>query len=185
MGFFKDRKSDHADAKTLKTAGLGAVSDMKAMAAQLQEQYAGVIHAAQTLDHNAQATIGQRVNHLMANGIESTAVLNAVRDLGPSVAIPGCTSMEFDLTLTDGPGAPRNLTVRQDLGGSVAAYAPGQQITVMVDPNNPDDAMLGAKASGGSDTRIMKLEQLATMHKAGAFTDEEFATKKAAVLAEE
>jgi hypothetical protein len=184
MGFFKDRKSDHADAKTLKTAGRGAVNDMKAMAAQLQEQYAGAIHSAQTMDLGAQVAIGQRTNHLMANGVESTATVNAVRDLGASV-VPGCTSIEFDLLLTDGPGAPRNITVRQDLGGTTAGYAPGQQVTVMVDPNNPDDAMIGARAPAGADTRIAKLEQLAAMHDAGAFTDEEFAAKKAAVLAEE
>jgi Short C-terminal domain len=50
---------------------------------------------------------------------------------------------------------------------------------------NPADAMLGSKPPGGSDTRIMKLEQLSAMHAAGAFTDEEFAAKKAAVLAED
>jgi hypothetical protein len=186
MGFFKDRKSDHADAKTLKAAGLGAVTDMKAMAAQMQEQFAGAIQSAQTMDAGAQIAIAQRHNHLMANGVEGTATINSARDLGAS-AIPNCSSIEFALTLTDGPGAPRNITVRQDVGGTVASYAAGQQVTLKVDPNNPDDAMLDAQAAvpGGSDARMMKLERLAAMHEAGAFSDEEFATKKAAVLAEE
>jgi hypothetical protein len=184
MGLFKNIKADHDAVKDLRKSSLGAAKDMTAMAAQMSEQYAGAIAASQSMDLTAVAAMGQRINHLMANGVDGTATLVSVRELGPGIAGNG-TAMEFALTVTDGPGAPRPLTVHQDMMGSAAAYQPGQQLQVKIDPNNPDDAMLGATPPGGSDTRIMKLEQLAAMHKAGAFTDEEFAQKKAAVLAEE
>ena len=185
MGIFKNFKSDHTDAKTLMGAGLAAGKDMNAMAAQLREQYAGAIQAAQTMDVGAQMAIAQRQNHLVANGVAGTASVISVRELGPGVSGNGSMTMEFQLTLTSGPGAPRPITVRQDLMGSASVYQPGQELQLKVDPNNPDDAMLWAAAPTGSDIRMAKLEQLAAMHQAGAFSDEDFAAKKAAILAEE
>jgi hypothetical protein len=182
---FKDFKSDRHDAKTMKKAGRGAFKDMNALAAQMQEQYGGAIEAAQTADLGAQVAIAQRLNHLVANGVAGTASVVSVSELGPGVSGNGSVAMEFALMLTDGPGAPRPITVRQDMLGSASAYQPGQQLQVKVDPNNPDDAMLWGDAPTGSEARMAKLEQLAAMHEAGAFTDEEFAARKAAVLAEE
>jgi hypothetical protein len=164
---------------------MGVFKDMNALAAQMQEQYGGAIQAAHTMDIGAQMAIGQRLNHLVTNGVAGTASVVSVRELGPGVSGNGSIAMEFQLTLTDGPGAPRPITVRQDMMGSASAYQPGQQVQLKVDPNNPDDAMLWADAPTGSAARMAKLEQLAAMHKAGAFTDEEFAAKKATILAAE
>jgi hypothetical protein len=185
MGMFKNFKSDRRDAKTLKQAGRGAFKDMNALAAQMQEQYGGAIQAAQTTDVGAQMAIAQRLNHLVANGVAGTASVVSVHELGLGASGNGSVAMEFELTLTSGPGAPRPITVRQDMMGSASAYQPGNQLQLKVDPNNPDDAMLWADAPTGSEARMTKLEQLAAMHQAGAFTDEEFAAKKAAILAED
>jgi hypothetical protein len=185
MDMFKNFKSDRQDAKTLKKAGRGAFKDMNALAAQMQEQYSGAIQAAQSTDIGAQMAIAQRLNHLVANGVAGTASVVSARELGPGVSGNGSMAMEVQLTLDSGPGAPRPITVRQDMMGSASAYQPGQQLQVKVDPNNPDDAMLWADAPTGSEARMAKLEQLAAMHKAGAFTDEEFAAKKATILAED
>lgn len=184
MGFLKNFKSDRADVKEIKDSAMSAFATANAEAAQLATQYAGVIQTAQSMDIGAQLAIGQRIQHLTANGIDGTATLMATRDLGPGLSGNG-TSMEFDLTLTSGPGAPRPITIRQDMMGAAAAYMPGQEMVVKVDPNNPTDAMLWATPPTGSDARLAKLEQLAALHQAGAITDEDFAAKKAAVLAED
>jgi hypothetical protein len=184
MGIFKNFKSDHNDSETLKQAGGDAFKDMNAQAAQMQEQYGGTIRAAQAMDLGAQMAIAQRLNNLVANGVAGIASVVSVHEIGPGVSGNGSVEMEFQLTQTDGPGAPRPITVRQDLMGSASAYQAGQQLQLRIDPNNPDDAMLWADAPTGSEARMAKLEQLAAMHKAGAFTDEEFAAKKAAILEE-
>jgi hypothetical protein len=184
MGFMKNFKSDRQDIKTIKTAGLNAFAAANAQAAALQEQYAGVIQAAQAMNTPEHLAAAQRAQRILNTGVVGTGTILAARDLGPGVMGNG-SSVELEISLTDGPGAPRTLTIRQDVMGNAATFTPGQETKVKIDPSSPDDAMLWADSPGGSDIRIAKLEQLSAMHAAGAFTDEEFAAKKAAVLAED
>jgi hypothetical protein len=127
--------------------------------------------------------MAQRVQRILA-GVEGTGTIVAARDLGPGESGNG-TSVEIEIALASGPGAPRQFSFRQDVMGNAATLPPGQQLTVKIDPNSPDDAMMWGEAPAGSEARIAKLEQLSAIHAAGGFTDEEFAAKKAAILAED
>jgi len=182
MGLFKNAKSDRADNAKVKASALGAFAQASAQAAQLQSQHAGALGTARGMDMNVAVATAQRAQHISKNGIDGTATVISVAPGGPS-AIGAGTTMQFDLALIRGPGAPRPLTVHQDVGDGQATRSPGDVIQVRINPDNLDDAILWGTAPTGGDARIMKLEQLATMHSAGAFSDEEFAARKAAVLA--
>jgi hypothetical protein len=184
MGFFKNLKSDHDSAKTVTASVLGAVSDMNTMAAELAKTHAGTIAQAQSMNLGEQMAIAQRMQHIIRDGLPGKGNIVTVAAQGPGKSGNG-TAVEIELSLTSGPGAPRNLTIHTDVMVDVATMTPGSELQVKIDPLNLDDAILWADLPTGPDARIAKLEQLAAMHATGVLPDDRFEQMKAAILAEE
>jgi hypothetical protein len=187
MGWFKNAKSDHEDAKAVRQAAFGALSEATSAMTQIQATYGDQIKAAESMmahtDLAKTMAMGQRVNFLVHNGIPATSTVVSAQSLGPGESGNG-TSVEFQLNLTSGPGAPRQVTIRQDMMGDPAA--PGAELPVLISPNDPNDVMIGSKPpTGGEDVKMMRLEQLARMKATGALPDERFEAMKAKILAED
>jgi hypothetical protein len=187
MGFFKNLKSDHEDAKAVGQAAVSALSEATSAMAQIQATYGDQIHAAQSMMSQINPAkamaMGQRLNFLVNNGIPGMSTVISAQALGPGESGNG-TSVEFQLTLTSGTGAPRQVTVRQDMMGDPAA--PGTEMPVLISPTDPNDVMIGSKPpTGGEDVKMMRLEQLAAMKASGALPDAKFQELKARILAED
>jgi hypothetical protein len=170
---------------------------MKAQQAAMQQAAAaypgmqGAMAGMGNVDMAEQMAYRDRTMRINANGVEGTATILAVRNLGTGTAGVG-TKMEFDLSVTAGPGSPRNITIKQEMMGDPSAYTPGSGLTIKINPENPDEALVwgGAPAAGaaataapasGGDT-VAQLEKLGKLHDSGALTDAEFAQQKARVL---
>jgi hypothetical protein len=174
---------------------------MKAQQAAMQQAAAaypgmqGAMAGMGNVDMAEMMAYRDRTTRINANGVEGAATILAVRNLGPGTAGVG-TKMEFDLSVTAGPGSPRNITIKQEMMGDQSAYTPGSGLTIKINPENPDEALVwgGAPAAGaataapasaqpasGGDT-VAQLEKLGKLHDSGALTDEEFAQQKARIL---
>src|SRR5437588_12457205 len=66
----------------------------------------------QTGDIGQQVAYGKRIMRLNQHGKEGTAIVRAVRERGTAPGGRGI-ELELDLTMTSGPGAPREVTARQ------------------------------------------------------------------------
>ena len=127
----------------------------------------------------------QRINTL---GINGTATVASARSLGPGMSGMS-TRMELDVNVTSGPGAPRTMTIRQEVVGDLAAYAPGAQLTIRINPENPDEALVWSAGAGAVTPSMVptpaaggdvasRLEQLVQLRDRGALTPEEFEQQK-------
>jgi hypothetical protein len=137
-------------------------------------------------------TTAERVRRIAIEGVDGTATVISARECGEGMSGVGVT-LELELNLVSGPGAPRALTVRQDVMGGVESYPPGLGLPIKVDPQNHDDAMIWADVQPaatdaaaqvpGTD-RISRLESLAKLRDQGVLSEERFQELKSRLLAD-
>ena len=175
-----------AELQARRMAAMGGQSGMNAQE-QLAMGGAGGMNVQEMIETRDRV---QRINTLGVNG---TGTVVSARNLGPGMSGMS-TRMEIDVNVTSGPGAPRTLTVKQEMVGDLAAYAPGAQLTIRINPQNPDEALVWSAGAGavatstapvaaGGGDMASRLQQLADLRDRGALTPEEFAQQKQRILA--
>lgn len=170
-----------------------ALAQTAAMAPMAQRAMDAMAH----MDVGAMMAYGQLVQRIQTNGVDGKGVVADVRSLGATVSGMG-EKLELAVNVTAGPGAPRTVTITQDVMGDVTTHAPGTEVPLRINANDPDEAMIwvtvpgGIPAAGtvpapatapaaGTDT-IARLEKLGALRDSGAITAEEFAQQKARIL---
>lgn len=194
MAFFKKDAADRAaDAHLLAAANRAREAAMDQVAA-LQPMAQGAMAAMQNMDMNAMMAYAQRSQRINQNGVDGAGTLVSVRTVGPGSNGMGAT-LEFQVAVSSGPGAPRTVTIVQEMMGDLAVYAPGSQIALRINSADPGEAMVWglvstapdapptttATPAGGDDT-VARLEQLATLRDSGVISIEEFDEQKARIL---
>jgi hypothetical protein len=144
-----------------------------------------------------------RMIALTTNGVECPATLRAFTPGAPSPM--GAAPTRLDLTVEPAGGAPYDVSVEQVFAESMLqGFAPGQRVTVKVDPADPQSVMLwgvaaapgaapaapagaaaaaAAPAPASTGDRIERLEKLQALRQSGVLTEEEFQEQKARLLA--
>lgn len=211
MGLFDKHKADRAADRAMVRSAFDAAEQLRHQAAAMQTP--GIREAmkqARHFDPQAAMAYAQKAQRVMANGVDGVGTLTAVRNHGPG--INGMSiRMEFDVNVTSGPGAPRSITIAQEMMGDLAGFQPGASVSVKINAQNPDEAiMLGPEmgvaatplvpaspvpagpsspsatglppAPGSEDDTIARLEQLAQLRDTGAISPEEFQQQKARIL---
>ena len=141
MGFFNKNAPDNEAAQKAQQA---AMQQAATAYPGMQNAMAGMGN----VDMAEMMAYRDRTTRINANGVEGTATILAVRNVAPGTAVVG-TKMEFDMSVTAGPGSPRNITIKQEMMGDPAAYTAGSALTIKINPENPDEALVwgGAPAS--------------------------------------
>jgi hypothetical protein len=203
VGFFKKHKENRElgkeDRKARReeaAAALEAKDLWQAKASELSAQYADVIRAANSVDMGDMQRTAQRMQRISAHGIPGEAVVVSAREAGPGMAGVG-VAIELALELTRGPGAPRQLTIRQDVMGGADSYPPGLELPVKLDPEDHTDAMIWADvqpddattaraqgAATGAD-HVAHLDALTKLRERGALSEDQFQEAKARLLSNE
>ncbi|HEY2166587.1 MAG TPA: SHOCT domain-containing protein [Jatrophihabitantaceae bacterium] len=210
MGLFDKHKADRAADRAMVRSAFDAAEQLRHQAAAMQTP--GIREAmkqARHFDPQAAMAYAQKAQRVMANGVDGVGTLTAVRNHGPG--INGMSiRMEFDVNVTSGPGAPRSITIAQEMMGDLAGFQPGASVSVKINAQNPDEAiMLGPEMGptvtplsqvsavpvpagppatglpptpGSEDDTIARLEQLAQLRDTGAISPEEFQQQKARIL---
>jgi hypothetical protein len=150
MGFFQKRKEQHElnkqdrqSQRELEAAGLQLRDKWLGEADKLASQYSQAISAASTVSVGDMQKTAERLNRISHQGVEGRGTVIAARELGEGMGGVGI-SMEFELKLTSGPGAPRSLTIQQDMMTGTDSYPVGLELPLKIDPQNPDDALVWA-----------------------------------------
>jgi hypothetical protein len=195
MGLFNKHAADKKADKNMVAEAKKMRSSMLDQAAGLQGQAQGAMDMMKHMNMKEMTAYAEKMHRINANGADGTASVVATRDLGPGSNGMG-TTMEFDLAVISGPGAPRNITVKQEMVGDLAGYTPGAQIPIRINAADPDEALIwgapagaetpapaSAPVGGGGDT-IARLEALGKLRDSGALSAEEFDEQKARILAE-
>jgi hypothetical protein len=203
MGFFDKRKEnrelnkqDRASRREAAEAAFAVKQTWLDKAEEMSAQYAGVIHAASSVSPAEARRTAQRVQRIAASRISGRAVIISARECREGMAGVGI-QLELELDLTSGPGAPRRLTVRQDVLGGADSYPAGLEVPVKFDPENTDDAMIWATPQDGDEgrgrasdelsgaDRVSHLEALAQLKQRGVLSEEQFLHAKSRLLADE
>jgi Short C-terminal domain len=197
MGFFdklKDKreldKQDRASQREATAAGFALRDQWLGEADKLAAQYSGAIEAAGSVSIADLQKTAARMQRITSQGVDGKATVISARELGEGMGGVG-VSVELDLDLITGPGAPRKLTIRQDVMGGAATYTPGLEVTLKIDPENPQDALIwadvdqdtrrAATAASGLDPTA-HLDALSQLHDRGQLSDEQFEQAKARLL---
>jgi hypothetical protein len=163
MGFFGRGKKDRGQTEPTTPPGvtpLGGKSDV--MQALMQP---GSVER--------QMEGARRSMKLNQRGVQMPAILKSFT-VGETTPMFGGTPADLELTVQPPDGTPYDVSVHQVfLNGMVETFAAQQQVTVKVDPDNPQSVMLW---SGAIPDRMARLEQLRA---AGLITEAEFQAKKA------
>jgi hypothetical protein len=86
-----------------------------------------------------------RMKRLTEHGVETPATLNSFM-AGEPTPMFGGIPVDLELTVQPPGGDPYDVSVHQVfLDVTVKTLAPGQQVTVMVDPDDPQTVMLSPK----------------------------------------
>jgi hypothetical protein len=189
VGFFDRRKEKHelneqdrVSRREAKAVGLELRQTWLAKADDLTTQYAGAIQAASSVSISDMQKTAERVRRIAIEGVDGTATVISARECGEGMSGVGVT-LELELSLVSGPGAPRALTVRQDVMGGVESYPPGLEVPIKVDPQNHDDAMIWSDVrSAATDAapqvpgidHISRLESLTKLRDQGVLSEERF-----------
>ncbi len=202
MGFFKKHKEnrelneqDREARRDAAAAAFEAKDAWTSKASELSAQYADVIRAASSVDIGEMQRTAQRMQRISSHGIPGKAVVTSARELGQGMAGVG-VAIELELELTDGPGAPRQLTIRQDVMGGADSYPAGLELPIKLDPEDHSDAMIwadvqptdpAAPAQGGAPSadRVAHLDALTQLRERGDLSEEQFEQAKARLLANE
>lgn len=202
MGFFDRRKEnrelgkqDRASQREAADAAFAARQTWLEKASELSAQYAGAIRAAGSVDLAEVQRTAQRAQRIAASDLSGKATVVSARERGQGMAGVGVV-LELELDLTSGPGAPRRLTIRQDVMGGADSYPPGLEVPVKFDPQNTDDAMIWADpqdvdAQGGAAAahlsgadRASHLDALDQLKQRGLLSEEQFQQAKSRLLAD-
>ena len=97
-----------------------ALAQTAAMAPMAQRAMDAMAH----MDVGAMMAYGQLVQRVQTNGVDGTGVVADVRSLGATVSGMG-EKLELTVNVTASPGAPRTVTITQDVMGDVTTHAPG------------------------------------------------------------
>jgi hypothetical protein len=197
MGFFDRRKEkkelnaqDRASQREATAAAFALRDTWLGEADKLAAQYSGAISAARSVDPGEMQRTAERLQRITGRGVAGRGTVISARELGEGMGGVG-VSMEVQLNLVSGPGAPRPLTIRQDVMGGVDAYPAGLELPVKIDPDNPDDALIwsdvdaATKASAAPAVEEAKNAQIATLEQlrdGGQLTDQQFEDAKARIL---
>lgn len=190
MGLFDKRKERHElnkqDRASQREAGTAA-RDIKqtwlGKADELAAQHAGAIQAAQSVDMGELQRTAERVQRLATHGLDATARVISARACGTGMGGVGI-ALELRMQLIAGAGAPRELTVRQDVMGDADSYPAGLELPLKVDPQNHDDAIIwadiepptsaAAAAQLTPEDRDSRLAGLERLRDDGALSAEQF-----------
>jgi hypothetical protein len=197
MGFFDKRKEkkeldaqDRESQREAKEAGFALRDKWMGEADKLASQYSGAIAAAGSVDVGEMQRVAARQQRISRDGIAGRGTVVSARELGEGMGGVGI-SMEVQLNLVSGPGAPRPLTIRQDVMAGADAYPAGLDLPVKIDPENPDDALIwadvdaetkAAAAPAVADAKNAQIAALEQMRDAGQLTDQQFEDTKARIL---
>jgi hypothetical protein len=156
MGFFQKRKEQHElnkqdrqSQRELQTAGFDLRDKWRGEADKLAAQYSQAISSANTVSIDEMQKTAERLNRIARRGVAGRGTVVAARALGEGMGGVG-TSIELQLNLVSGPGAPRSLTIRQDMMTGADAYPAGLEVALKIDPQNPDDALVWADVESGA-----------------------------------
>lgn len=197
MGFFQKRKEQHElnkqdrqSGRELQAAGLDLRDKWLGEADKLASQYSQAISAANSVSPADMQKTAERLNRITRQGVEGAGTVVSARELGEGMGGVGI-SVELQLNLKSGPGAPRPLTIRQDMMTGADSYPAGLELPLKIDPQNPDDALVWADvdaatkeaaapaAAEARNTQVAALEQL---RDAGQLSAEQFEQAKARIL---
>lgn len=164
-----------------------ALAQTAAMAPMAQRAMDAMAH----MDVGAMMAYGQMVQRIQSNGVDGRGVVVDVRSLGATMSGIG-EKLELTVNVIEGPGAPRTVTITQDLMGDVSTHAPGTELPLRINAANPDEAMVwmtvpagtpmpATTQATGTDT-IARLEKLGALRDSGAISAEEFEQQKARIL---
>jgi hypothetical protein len=200
MGLFKKNASDKAaeanmvaHAMQARSAALDQVAEMAPMAQAAADMMRG-------MNMPEMAAYAAKMQRISANGADGIGTIVATRTVGPGSSGMG-TTLDFDVSVTGGPGAPRSVTIRQEMMGDLSAYQPGAEVTLRINAANCDEALIwgapggtatseagaaalgSASSSSSGDDRIARLEHLGRLRDSGAISPQEFEENKARILA--
>ena len=153
MGFFDRKAQDMANAAQQQAVqqagnggGMGGYDPMEAMRQAGMDPNAALAGAMANPGNPAELMAERdRIQRLNASGVPATATVVSATPLGTSAGGVGVDT-QFQLSVSDGPGAGGTLTVKQSMVGDSAWYQPGQTVTLKVNPQNPQEALI----SGGA-----------------------------------
>jgi hypothetical protein len=197
MGFFQKRKEQHElnkqdreSQRELQAAGLDLRDKWRGEADKLASQYSQAISAAGTVSVGEMQKTAERLNRVSRHGVDARGTVVSARQLGEGMGGVGI-AMELQLTLMSGPGAPRPLTIRQDMMAGVDSYPPGLELPLKIDPQNPDDALVwadvdpAANADAATAARTTQIAALERLRDAGQLSPDQFEQAKARILGAE
>ena len=151
MGFF-DRKAQDATAaaqqqaqQAMQQAGMGGGYDPAAAMRQAGMDPNAAMAGASMGNMQELMAERDRIQRLNASGVEAKATVISAQ---PIAASPGGSGMDTQsqLSVTSGPGAGSTISVKQSMIGDSAWYQPGQQVTLKVNPANPQEALIFGQA---------------------------------------
>jgi hypothetical protein len=207
MGLFGKSKSKQQIDAVMAEAGRNV---------ELSEQFAQQALASSGMDMNAllaaassamqpgvmqeMTAYSNRAARLHAHGVETPATLRSI-ELGEHSPMLGGRSAQLSLTVEPANGAGYDVRTDQVVHDAFAqALTPGAQVTVKVDPHDPQCVMVWgtgspsaqasatvpptAAADASGEEPIARLAKLQELREMGALSDEEFQAKKAKLLGE-
>jgi hypothetical protein len=194
MGFFQKRKEQHQlnkqdrqSQRELQEAGLELRDKWLGESDKLASQYSQAISAASTVSVGEMQKAAERLNRISRQGVDGRGTVVSARELGEGMGGVGI-SMELQLSLVSGPGAPRPLTIRQDMMTGPDSYPVGLELPVKIDPQNPDDALVwadvdpAAAAPAAAEARQTQIAALEQLRDAGQLSPQQFEDAKARIL---
>lgn len=133
MGMFKDLKNLQKQADAMRPP------EHRGMMGGFRAMKDGVAQANQVMGDLAES--GATAQHLQANGRDGTATITAIRDTG--MTVNDNPSIEMDLQVQVAGEPPYPVTHRQVVSRlAVANFQPGAQVSVKVDPQNPESLLV-------------------------------------------
>lgn len=199
MGFWKKNAADREADEKLVAHAMQARDAANQQAAAMAPTAQAAMDMLRGMNMPEMMAYAAKLQRIQANPVDGTGTITAARAVGPGSNGMGVT-MEFDISVTAGPGAPRSVTVRQEMIGDLGYYQPGLELKLRMNAADPSEAMIwgvpdatpaagpgpavpppGA-APGGNDT-IARLEQLGQLRDAGAISPQEFEAQKTRILA--
>jgi hypothetical protein len=175
-------KQDRASQREARAAGRDIKQTWLGKVDELAAQHAGAIEAAQSVDMGELQSTAERVQRLATHGVDGTARVISARACGAGMGGVGI-ALELRIQLIAGAGAPRELTVHQDVMGDADSYPAGLELPVKIDPQNQDDAIIWADVqppTGAAATQLTpedrdsRLAGLERLRDRGALSAEQF-----------
>jgi hypothetical protein len=193
--------------KSKRTQQVQAVTDEVARSLALSQQLQQQTIAGMGMDMNAMlqaasaamqpgvmqemSAYRDRVTRLHAHGVEAPATLRSI-ELGEHSPMLGGRSAILSLTVEPTGAASYEVHATQVLHDSMAtALTPGANVTVKVDPDDPQCLMIWSTGAAlgdapapasSSEDPAARLAKLQTLREMGALTEEEFEAKRAKLL---